>query len=276
MRQISHSVFVNQEFAGPSLGLIVTRQGNILIDSPDSPTECVHWRQEAETRGRVKYLVNTDGHPDHYFGDYFLPGTLIATSGARDVMAGTTKAEVVARVKKVDPDGLKLMARYKVKLPAITFREGTLELHLGGLLVRLVHTGGHSPNLLAIHVPQEKVIFVGDNINWRHKTRLHDADPVKWLASLEWVKSLDVDTIVPGHGRNTFGKEYIEEQASYVRRWVDAVRSAMKLGWTAAEALQRIKCPDPYPTSHRSPNTEKEVDAQIINRLYQYFSAVGK
>jgi len=271
VRQLSPNVYVNLEWEGPSLGLIVTKAGNILIDTPDAPTESVAWRREVEKIGRIKYLINTDGHPDHYFGDYFFPGTLVASSGARDVMAKTTKEEVLARVRKGDPGGVPLMARYRVKAPAITFWEGTMELQVGGQPIRLLHTGGHSPNLIAIHIPKEKVVFCGDNINWHHKTRLHDADPVKWLAALGMLRELDVDILVPGHGHNVFGKEYIAEQADIVRKWTDAVTKALKLGWTVDEAIKRIKCPDPYPTSKRSPNTEEEVNAQIINRLYRYF-----
>ncbi len=271
MRQISPNVFVQQEWQGPSLGLIVTREGNILVDSPDAPTEATKWRKMAEEKGQVSYLINTDGHPDHHYGDYFLPGVLIATTGARDIMAATSKDEVMARVRKVDPNGLSLMDNYEVKVPSITFWEGAMELDLGGQVVKLLHTGGHSPNLIAVYVPGDKVVFTGDNVNWHHKLRFHDADPRKWLEALDTVRSLDVEIIVPGHGHDTCGKDYVDLVASIIRQWLDAVKMAMKLGWTADEAVQRIKCPDPYPTSTRSPNTEKEVDTQIINRLYRYF-----
>ncbi len=271
MRQISPHVFVQQEWQGPSLGLIVTAEGTLLVDTPDAPTEAVRWRQMVEEKGPVKYLVNTDGHPDHYFGDYFLPGTLVATTGARDIMANTSKEEVLARVKKIDPDGLRLMGPYQVRVPSVAFWEGVMELELGGQVVRLLHAGGHSPNLIFVYVPQDKVVFAGDNVNWHHKLRFHDADPRKWLASLDTVRTLDADIVVPGHGGQTCGKDYVEFIASIIRQWMDAVKAALKQGWTPEEAVQRIKCPDPYPTSARSPNTEKAVDAEIIHRLYRYF-----
>ena len=271
MRQISPNVFVNIDLDGPSVGLIVTGEGNVLIDSPDAPTEAVAWRREVEGKGEVKYLLNTHEHPDHFAGNYFLPGVVIGHAGARDVMLRYKIEAMVARVKKVDPAGVPLMSRYEIKAPSITFSGEPLHVHLGDQVFQVIHIGGHSPYLTAIYIPKEKVIFVGDNIVWQHKTRLHDADPQKWLDSLKLVESMDVETIVPGHGHNICGKDYIAEQASRVQAWMDVVQSAIKSGWTVEEAKERIKCTDPYSTSKRSPNTVKEVDDIIIGNLYNYF-----
>ncbi|MDP2720321.1 MAG: MBL fold metallo-hydrolase [Dehalococcoidia bacterium] len=271
MRQISTNVFVNVDWEGPNLGLIVTGEGNVLVDSPDSPTEAVAWRKEVEKKGEVKYLINTDGHPDHFHGNYFLPGTVIASEGARDVILQTTPEEVLDRIKNVDPAGVPLMSGYKVKVPTITFKKGPLFLHLGDQVIHCFFIGGHSPNLIAIHIPREKVIFFGDNVVHKHKTRLHEADPQEWLDSLKLLENMDVDVIVPGHGHDVCGRDYISEQASIVRAWMDAVQSAIKQGWSLEEAREKVKCPDPYATSKRSPNVLREIDEIIITRLYNYF-----
>lgn len=50
-----------------NLGLISTRgEVVVLVDSPLRPTDAIKWKQTANNKGSVKYLINTEEHSDHW------------------------------------------------------------------------------------------------------------------------------------------------------------------------------------------------------------------
>ena len=77
---------------------------------------------------------------------------------------------------------------------------GDLTLRVGDHTFNLLHTPGHTPGQLAVHVPEERVVFTGDTIFSGCQTWLMTSNVEQWLAALERIRTLDVDWIVPGHG----------------------------------------------------------------------------
>jgi glyoxylase-like metal-dependent hydrolase (beta-lactamase superfamily II) len=99
------------------------------------------------------------------------------------------------------------------------------------------------------------------------KSWLNESDPSLWLASLKKLGELDLDVVVPGHG-DLCKKEYFEQQATIIRQWVEAVKSAIKQGLSLEEAQAKITSPDSYPKQPGTPRTEAELNKAIIARLY--------
>jgi len=75
-----------------------------------------------------------------------------------------------------------------------------LTLRLGNHTFRCLHHPGHTPPQTSVYVPEEGVVFTGDNVFCRVKTFIQEADPWEWLESLKKIDALDVQVIVPGHG----------------------------------------------------------------------------
>ena len=57
---------------------------------------------------------------------------------------------------------------------------------------------GHTPYQGAVHIPEEGVIFTSDNVFHNVQTFLHEALPDEWLNTLQNLKDMDVETMVPG------------------------------------------------------------------------------
>src|SRR4030095_11327900 len=64
----------------------------------------------------------------------------------------------------------------------------------------------------------------------------------KWPHSREIIRSLDVDTLIPGHGPVT-DLSYVDKQRSVLLGWKAAVADAVAGGWTKEEAQARVKFP---------------------------------
>ncbi|MFC1868121.1 MBL fold metallo-hydrolase [Thermodesulfobacteriota bacterium] len=270
MKRITENVYVETGIFACNLGLITTNEGNILIDTPECPTDVLKYRDEVGKKGDIRYLINTEDHPDHAYSSRFFPGILITHQKTRETLANAKTDMFVKRMGELDPEGMRYMEDFSLRLADITFRKD-LDLFLGGLTLKLFHLPGHSEGGIGVYIPEEKVVFTSDIVFHRKKTFMHEADPSKWLESLKRIGALDVDIIVPGHGEPC-NKEYLAEQAQIVDAWAASVQSAVDKGLSLEEAYEEIPNPDPHPKQAETPMTVEGLNRAIINRLYSVYS----
>jgi glyoxylase-like metal-dependent hydrolase (beta-lactamase superfamily II) len=79
-------------------------------------------------------------------------------------------------------------------------------VQVGDLTARVLHTPGHSPGSIALHIPRAHAIFTGDL--WLHHapgpTDLPGASRAAIVDSLARIVELpDATTVYPGHGAAT-------------------------------------------------------------------------
>ncbi len=119
--------------------------------------------------------------------------------------------------------------------PTLTFDE-TLTLNLGNHTFNIIHMPGHTAPQTSVVVPEEGVVFTGDNVFYKCRSWLQECDPWEWLAALKSIEALDVETIVPGHG-DPCTKAYLKEQGQIVENWVGYVERFVDRGVSADDAL---------------------------------------
>ena len=122
---------------------------------------------------------------------------------------------------------------------------GDLTLRVGNHTFNCLHTPGHTPGQLAVHVPEEGVVFTGDTIFSGCQTWLMTSDVEEWLAALERIRTLDFERIVPGHGP-VVPKSYLDVQRSLLLAWKSAVATAIAKGWTRDETIARVNFKDEF------------------------------
>lgn len=245
MQQLTKNVFVETGVRGCNHGFVTTSDGIVMIDTPQKPTDAIQWREEIARHGSVRYLFNTEPHADHWTGNAFFAGTVVAHEGVRERILSTGTADIMERVNSMGPQQQPLMTGYQVKAPSITFTK-ELSLHVGDHEFIAIHHPGHTPYQAAILIPQEGVVFTSDNIFHKVQTFLHEALPHAWLQSLQALRKLDADVLVPGHGE-VCGKRYLDEQGEFIQEWVALVQSAIDKGLSKEEAVEQLSLLDRYP-----------------------------
>ncbi len=277
MNQVTTNVFAATDMRGCNPGYVVTSEGVVVIDTPQLPTKAVAMRDEILKKGPIRYLINTEHHIDHISGNGFFARscpiigheTLLKDFGT--VSSGTPYSHTLEAVKKDDPAGLPLLPSEKDFIlypPTILFNQ-KMTLRVGDHIFEMYHTPGHTRGQIAVYVPQEKVAFVGDTIFCECQTWFHAADPDAWLGSLEFLKTLDVQYLVPGHGP-VCTKEYIPKQSAFIREWVTAVAVGIAKGWSVEECIKRISFLDRFPVDIGQESAGPMIQQRAVERIYNF------
>ncbi|MCZ8271369.1 MAG: MBL fold metallo-hydrolase [bacterium] len=232
MISIDSNILVETEYLGSNNSIIVTREGVVLVDSPHRPSDALRWRRIAEGAGTVRYLLNTDHHPDHTIGNFFMPGTVVAHEMTRErlISVGPTRQYLDDLFAVIDPAAQMYMANYAARLPEITFSQ-SLTLHVGGLDFVMSHLPGHTLNSTLIYIPQQQVAFTGDLVCEAGLPAFIEADTFAWIEAVKVIERMDIRYIVPGHGKVTdksmarIFRGWMEDIVGEVGRRIDAGQS---------------------------------------------------
>jgi glyoxylase-like metal-dependent hydrolase (beta-lactamase superfamily II) len=275
MKQLAANVLVETELRGANHGLVMTSDGLVLIDTPQKPSDAVRLRGEIERRGgRLRYIINTEPHGDHWTGNAFFNVPVVAHRGVRSRILSADPAAHLARVASLGPEEAKLLEDYRANAPVITF-ESEMTLHVGNHTFRMVHMPGHTPYQAAVIVEQEGVVFTSDNIFCKVQTWLQEANPDHWLKALESLRALREETFVPGHGP-ICGKGYLEEQDSFIREWVQYVRDAIDRGMTKEQCVASLTAfTDRYPMDVGQDGEAPRVMRMNAANLYDFLAGAG-
>jgi cyclase len=269
MQQVTENIYVQTGFLGCNASFIVTTEGVVMIDTPMIPVDAIKWRDEIARFGAVRYLINTEPHEDHFTGDYFFDGIIIAHEGTREAI----KAESIDKLKKnlkiSSPESLPLIEQFHFRLPSITLSE-RLTLHLGKHTFQLINLPGHTPFQVAIFVPEEGVLFTTDNVLGAFQPSLRQALPYQWIDSIHRMEALKPKILVPGHGP-LIPPEFLKESADFILEIINAVKNAVYKGATLEEAVKTISFEDRYGMEPGCPITNAEVQRMNVERLYEIF-----
>jgi len=202
--------------------LVKTSTGYILIDTglPKRRSDLVRELEAAGCRpGDLRLIIVTHGHFDHNGNSAYLReryDAKIAMHGGDSVMAESgdmfvgMKGLTVAVIRLLLP--LVGMSRYDSFRPDIVLEDGH-DLSEHGFDARVVHIPGHSKGSIGV-LTSDRELFCGDlltNTDRPAKNTLID-DSAELDASVEKLRTLDIETVYPGHGKPFQMEQFMENE----------------------------------------------------------------
>lgn len=254
MQRISDCVYVETAYRGGNVGCVITDQGCILIDTPMLPRDARHWQDQITqlTSLPILYIVNTDYGLERILGNASFDAPVVAHELTWAYITGSGDAirqQATDLLESVDVETAAEMSQLKLVKPQITFTE-RMSFEKGSPLVRLIHLGGHTPATIAVYLPEEQILFTGDNVMLDTLPVLTEADTKQWLQALTAIRKMRAKTLVPGHGSLSDTattqplSEYIRLIRDQVRRHFQAGRSKSELSGLVGELMDAYPVPD--------------------------------
>jgi glyoxylase-like metal-dependent hydrolase (beta-lactamase superfamily II) len=221
-------------------GLVLGMGGPLLIDALMVPRLARSLKRAVKRATPVppRYVFQTHHHIDHIGGtSVFLPADVIATEKARDEIVRTGLP--VERFAQFMPKFARDFEAVKLAIPNVAFPE-RLTLYSDERRVELLHLGsGHTVGDAVAYLPDEKVLYAGD-LAFFYVTPLGFQGHIgNWIAILDEILTMDVATVVPGHGP-IGGKEHLREVQGYLKLVHSEARRRFEAGMTVAEATKDI------------------------------------
>jgi len=279
MRRVGPHSFTEIYFAGCNPAFVETSDGYVMIDSPQQPIDAVRWRERMEEEAPIRYLINTEPHGDHISGNAYFPKVPVVGQVQLQecfdqyLNAFGSLDDKRERFKQTDPDSVWLVGHPDYPAshgPTVTFNEG-LTLNVGDHTFKIIHMPGHTAPQTSVYVPQEGVVFTGDNVFHKCRTWMQECDPWEWLEALRAIEALDAETIVPGHRRAL--RQGLPEGAGADRRnWVGFIERQVERGVGPDEILAEgvpVTAQDPYPIGQRLFIHDERLTGLIVRNLHR-------
>jgi glyoxylase-like metal-dependent hydrolase (beta-lactamase superfamily II) len=193
MPRLPAHIAIDTNCHGPSVAAINGERGVICIDTPLLSSEADSWRRKLQGKNLpVAYVVQMDSAPDRAFAASHLSAIyegqspiLLAHMQTVDAMKtlqdsfknNPLLSTLEASYYNLDPLSLRWPR------PTMAFsREMTM--HWEPTLVVLRHMPSTTPGACWVHLPEEKILFVGDAVSTTLPPTLQDVHFETWLASL--------------------------------------------------------------------------------------------
>lgn len=256
-------------------------EGLIIVDTGESVSESRKIMDELRkvSSKPVKAVVYTHFHPDHINGvQAFVSPEQVASGEVQIYAHESLLANVVAQGALVGPilgvrsaysfgtflepadnrdmnAGIGPLAKAEPSTfiaPTITFKE-RLDTRIAGLPVQLLHAPSEAPDEIVLYLPDNRVLISAEvdqgptlpNIHTLRGTKFRD--PVLWVASLDLLRSLQAEHMVPLHGRPVSGAAQVEEVLRMTRDGIAYIHDQtvrwMNKGLTPDELVEKVKLP---------------------------------
>jgi alkyl sulfatase BDS1-like metallo-beta-lactamase superfamily hydrolase len=268
--------------------------GVVIVDTMESAEAAQEVKQAFGriTSKPVKAIIYTHYHPDHTFGTRIMAGddnpeiySHVDTLRHLDRIVNVTRDITYRRGMRqfgtflskeafvnagIGPalvfDNTKTPA---MKRPTRIFTSEKLELEIAGINMVLVHAPGETPDQIYIWLPEKRVLLPADNF-YKSFPNLYAIrgtayrDVMLWVASLDNMRTLGAEYLVPHHTRPIVGTREIYQTLTNYRDAIQFVHDQtvlhMNKGLTADEIVEKVKLP-----SHLAP----------LPYLHEYYGTVA-
>jgi glyoxylase-like metal-dependent hydrolase (beta-lactamase superfamily II) len=122
--------------------------------------------------------------------------------------------------------------------PNVTLKT-EMTLFRGNREIQIRYLGrGHTAGDVVVYLPKERLVITGDLLT-SGLSNMSDSYPLEWASTLDELKKLDFQTVLPGHGEAYTDKTKIDAFQAYLRDVWSEVSRLKKEGVSAAEAAKR-------------------------------------
>ncbi|MFJ8165377.1 MBL fold metallo-hydrolase [Streptomyces sp. NPDC096136] len=205
----------------------------LLVDTAATERRALALREAVLAAGSPlpRTVVNTHHHGDHTYGNAaFAPALIVGHDNARaEQLAAGHQLELIWPATD--------FGAVEITPPDLTY-DDRLTLHVGETEVRVLHPGvAHTTGDSVVWLPAKRVVFTGDLVFAGGTPFLAMGSLAGSLRALELLRSLDAETVVPGHGPLTDPAAYAATER-YLRYVEELARDGRDRGLTPLETAR--------------------------------------
>lgn len=227
----------------PNSGVIVGDDGVMVVDARATPVlarELIE-RIRGVTDKPIKYVLLSHYHAVRVLG--------ASAYGAQHIIASQGTYELIRERGQQDFDSeaqrFPRLFRAVETVPGLTWPtlvfDRSLTVFMGKREVRIMHLGkGHTKGDTVAWLPQQKILFAGDLVEYGATPYAGDAYFKAWPTTLAEVAGLCAKKLVPGRGAALTTPEKVDEAIRGTRGFISDVFASVEEGVAAGRDLRAV------------------------------------
>lgn len=242
--KLSEHAYAYTAEGDPNTGIIIGDDAVMVIDTQATPVmaEDVIRRIREVTDKPIKYVTLSHYHAVRVLG--------ASAYGAEHIIASQDTYDLI--VERGEQDKASEIGRFPrlfqnvesvpegMTWPTITFT-GKMTLWLGKLEVHILQLGrGHTKGDTVVWLPQDKVLFSGDLVEFDATPYAGDAYFQDWPQTLDAIAALKPEKLVPGRGAALQNAAEVQAGLAGTRNFISDLWAEVKAGAAAKQDLRKV------------------------------------
>ncbi|ALT77999.1 MULTISPECIES: MBL fold metallo-hydrolase [unclassified Roseateles] len=245
--KLSEHAYAYTAEGDPNTGIVIGDDAVMVIDTQATPAmaQDVIRRIREVTDKPIKYVLLS-----HYHAVRVLGASAYQAEGCEQIIASQDTYDLI--VERGEQDKASEIGRFPrlfanvetvpagLTWPTLTFT-GKMTLWLGKLEVQILQLGrGHTKGDTVVWLPQDRVLFSGDLVEFDATPYAGDAYFSDWPQTLDNLAALKPAKLVPGRGPALQTEAQVAAGLAGTRAFVSELYASVKAGAAAGQELKAV------------------------------------
>jgi len=227
----------------PNTGIVIGDDAVMVIDTQATPVmaQDVIRRIRSVTDKPIRYVVLSHYHAVRVLGaSGYKPEHVIASRDTYDLIVERGEADMKSEIERFPRLFNAVESVPGLTWPTIVF-EKRMTLMLGKLRVEIMQVGrGHTKGDTVVWLPDDRVLFSGDLVEFDATPYTGDAYLQDWPATLDAIAALKPEKLVPGRGAALRNPAEVKAGLDGTRAFVTEMFSSVRDGARAGKDLRTV------------------------------------
>ena len=241
--KLSDNAYAYTAEGDPNSGVIIGDDAVMVIDTQATPVmaQDVIRRIREVTDKPIQTVVLSHYHAVRVLGaSAYQAQHIIASQDTRDLIVERGAQDMKSEIERFPRLFRAVETIPGLTWPTITFK-GEMTLWLGSLEVKLMQVGrGHTKGDTIVWLPQQKILFSGDLVEFEATPYAGDAYFTDWPQTLDKLAAMKPSALVPGRGAALTTPERVQAGLAGTRSFVSDLYASVKAGAAAGKDLRNI------------------------------------
>jgi glyoxylase-like metal-dependent hydrolase (beta-lactamase superfamily II) len=241
--KLSEHAYAYTAEGDPNTGIVIGNDAVLVVDTQATPVmaQDVIRRIRGVTDKPIKYVVLSHYHAVRVLGaSAYEPQQIIASRDTFDLIVERGAQDMKSEIERFPRLFQAVESVPGLTWPTLVF-ERRLTLWLGKLEVEIMQLGrGHTKGDTVVWLPEEKIMFSGDLVEYGATPYTGDAYLTDWPATLDAIAALKPAKLVPGRGASLQTPQAVHAGLDGTRAFITAMFGAVKQGAAAGKDLRSV------------------------------------
>ena len=243
--EVSNSVVLYKASSGSNIVCIALDNELVIVDTGLFTETALEFREEMESKfsRKTSTLLITHGHIDHFFAmGVFSDCKIVAAESSKQRFDRFVNLEftdeIIDNFNRVFPGFSKAVQSAKLRMPDMWINDSSFFGDKNELEFKII--GGHSSCSSSIYFSLEKILMAGDLIQAEVYPYFGepDTDMSAWIENLKEWENMDINYILPGHGR-ILERDYASKVKQFFEEIVKELKIMKKNGIKEEEMIKQ-------------------------------------